>query len=81
MSSVLASAYVLVDSLAPASVQTEAFAWISTALYTGGAAGTALAGQLIAAGGPSRSLLAGLLATVACSAVILVWLRYLRRNQ
>jgi MFS family permease len=44
----------LVDALAPRSRLSEAQAWVSTMYTGGGAAGTALAGLLVDAGGPGR---------------------------
>lgn len=51
-----AAAYALVDDTAPAGTATEAFAWLSTAIVIGLAAGTAAAGALVEQGGTSASL-------------------------
>jgi MFS family permease len=62
----------LVDGLSPRSRLSEAQAWVSTMYTGGGAAGTALAGLLVDAGGPGRGFLgactlmgAGLVAAAA----------------
>ena len=49
----------LVDSLAPAGRVSEAQAWLSTAVTTGAAAGTAVAGAVIELGGVPLSFAAG----------------------
>jgi MFS family permease len=55
-----ASAYAMVDRVAPAGAVTEAFAWLATALAVGGAAGSAVAGVLADHSGPSAAfVLAG----------------------
>ena len=55
-----ASAYAMVDRVAPAGAVTESFAWLATALAVGGAAGSALAGILADHSGPSAAfVLAG----------------------
>jgi MFS family permease len=61
----------LVDALAPKPRLSEAQAWLSTCYNGGGAAGTALAGLLVDAGGPGRGFLGAfalmLLAAVAAT--------------
>jgi MFS family permease len=65
---VLASDFGVVARLAPAGTQTEAFAWTVTAFGIGNAAGSALAGTLVDASGPTAAFLAGT-ATAALAAV------------
>lgn len=63
---ILASAYGMIESLAPTGTRTEAFAWLATATAVGTAFGTALAGALVEAGGTVTGfLLAGLAASCA----------------
>jgi predicted MFS family arabinose efflux permease len=68
----LATAYGLVDRVAPAGQETEAFAWMSTAISFGLAAGSAVAGILVDAAGPgagfAAAAAAGLLAFAITSA-------------
>jgi len=67
---VLATAYGLVDRIAPAGTTTEAFAWLGTATAVGTAAGAALAGALAEAGGAGAGfLLAGAAALLAAAVV------------
>ena len=47
----LATAYTMVDRVTPSSGQTEAFAWLTTAMSVGIACGSALSGALVEAGG------------------------------
>jgi len=54
----------LIDHLAPRDRLNEAQAWLNTAFTAGGAAGTAIAGVLIDAGGPGRSFLGATIALV-----------------
>lgn len=58
--SVLATAMVLVDSLAPAGTVTEAFAWVVTAFGAGFALGSALAGVALDGGGYRVAVVGGL---------------------
>lgn len=68
----LSCQYALVGGIAAGGPRTEAFAWASTALVSGIAAGTAVAGPLVQAGGIGRAIafgcgaygLAALVATV-----------------
>ena len=59
----------LVDELAPASRVNEAQAWLSTGVTAGAAVGNALAGVLIDADGPVRSVAAA--STAVCAAAVL----------
>jgi MFS family permease len=55
-----ASVYTIVERVAPAGTVTEAFAWLSTAVATGTAAGAAVAGMLADGAGPAAAfVLAG----------------------
>jgi MFS family permease len=55
-----ATAYAMVDAVAPRGAVTEAFAWMATAVAIGTSAGAALAGAVADAGGPTPAfLLAG----------------------
>jgi predicted MFS family arabinose efflux permease len=66
---ILASAYAMVDSAAPAGTVTEAFAWLATASAIGTSAGAAAAGALADTAGPAAAfLLAG--AGGLCAAVL-----------
>src|SRR5262249_35856901 len=80
LAATLSGAYTLVATLAPPGAQTEAFGWMMTALYTGGAAGTALAGQLVSRGGPSGALEAAAVAGLGCGAVAWLGRGSLRRT-
>jgi MFS family permease len=68
----LGTAYGIVDRVAPRSGQTEAFAWLTTAIGIGLAGGSALAGTLVDAAGPgggfATAAAAGLLACAITSA-------------
>lgn len=67
---VLATAYGVVDRIAPAGTTTEAFAWLGTATAVGTAAGATLAGTLAEAGGAGAAfLLAGAAALLAAGLV------------
>ncbi len=50
-----ASAYAMVDRVAPAGAVTEAFAWLATALAVGGAAGAAAGGAVADGAGPAAA--------------------------
>jgi hypothetical protein len=66
-----ASVYAMVERVAPAGAVTEAFAWLSTAMAMGGAAGSALAGAMADGSGPAAAFaLAG--AAGALAAVMTV---------
>lgn len=66
-----ATAYSMVDSVAPAGTVTEAFAWLSTAIAVGTATGAALAGLLAQnAGAGATFLLAGGAGAAAVLAVV-----------
>jgi predicted MFS family arabinose efflux permease len=61
------TAYSLVDRVAPSDGQTEAFAWLTTAIGIGLAGGSALAGALVQASGPGAGFAtAAGLGLVAC---------------
>jgi MFS family permease len=64
-----ATAYGLVDDLAPPSTVTEAFAWMSTSLTGGYGLGTAVAGLAITGGGVTLALGVALAAAAAAAAV------------
>ena len=68
----LGTAYSLVDRVAPGDGQTEAFAWLTTAIGLGLAGGSALAGALVEASGPGGGFATaaslGLLACVLTTA-------------
>ena len=68
----MGTAYSLVDRVAPDGRQTEAFAWLSTAIGIGLAAGSAIAGALVDAAGPgagfATAAAAGLVACATTSA-------------
>ncbi|WP_123527043.1 hypothetical protein [Streptomyces sp. 840.1] len=68
LTTLITSAFLTVDALAPAGTRTEAYAWLIAAVGTGQAAGTALAGVLST--GPAAAALptAG---AVACLGVVL----------
>jgi predicted MFS family arabinose efflux permease len=57
-----ASASTILDGASPAGSTTQAFAWVATASSIGSAAGAALAGIAVQAGGPSGAFLAAGLA-------------------
>ena len=64
----LGTAYTLVDRVAPAGGETEAFAWLTTAIGIGLAGGSALAGALVDAGGPGAGFATAAAAgLVACA--------------
>jgi len=64
----LGTAYTLVDRVAPASGQTEAFAWLTTAIGIGLAGGSALSGALIQASSAGAGFaVAAALALIACA--------------
>jgi MFS family permease len=65
----LACQYTLVGALASTETATEAFAWTSMALVGGIAAGNAIAGPLVQAGGISRAFLFACLAFALAAAV------------
>jgi predicted MFS family arabinose efflux permease len=64
----LGTAYSIVDRVMPRSRQTEAFAWLTTAISIGIAAGSALAGVLVDAGGPGAGFAsAAAVGLIACA--------------
>jgi predicted MFS family arabinose efflux permease len=64
----LGTAYSLVDRVAPGDGQTEAFAWLTTAIGIGLAGGSALAGALVQASGAGAGFAtAAALGLVACA--------------
>lgn len=68
LTALITSAFLTVDTLAPAGTRTEAYAWLIAAVGTGQAAGTALAGVLST--GPSAAALPAA-GSVACLGVLL----------
>src|SRR4051794_2925349 len=63
-----ATAYAMVDAVAPSGTATEAFAWLATAIAVGSAAGSAAGGAVIDAAGPQVTFaLAGLAAGLAAA--------------
>lgn len=63
-----ATAYAMVDSVAPAGAVTEAFAWMATAVALGTSAGAALAGIVADTAGVAPTFaLAGLAGVVAAA--------------
>jgi MFS family permease len=68
-----ATAYGLVDDLAPPSTVTEAFAWMSTSLTGGYGLGTAVAGLAITGGGVTLAL--GVALAAACVAAVVATTR------
>ena len=70
----------LVDALAPRSRLSEAQAWVSTSYTGGAAAGTAVAGLLVDAGGPGRGFAGACLLMVAGTVVAAAAQRSWRRE-
>jgi predicted MFS family arabinose efflux permease len=68
-----AVAYALVGDAAPAGTETEAFAWLATAVEVGAAAGSVLAGAVTGHGGPQAAF--ALAAAAGAVSVALVLLR------
>jgi predicted MFS family arabinose efflux permease len=68
-----AVAYALVGDAAPAGTETEAFAWLTTAVEVGAAAGSVLAGGVTGHGGPPAAF--ALAAAAGAVSVALVLLR------
>ncbi len=67
-----ASVYAMVDRVAEAGTVTEAFAWLTTAVAVGTAAGAAVSGALVERFGPGASFaLAGAAGAVALLAIVL----------
>jgi MFS family permease len=67
-----AAVYAMVDEAAPAGTLTEAFAWLSTAIGIGAAAGAAIAGTLADHAGPSAAfVLAGAAGAIALLVALL----------
>ena len=66
----LGTAYSIVDRVMPRSRQTEAFAWLTTAISVGISAGSALAGVLVDAGGPGAGFaVAAAVGLIACAII------------
>jgi MFS family permease len=63
-----ATVYLLLSDAAPAELRTEAFAWLSTAVATGSAIGSALAGQVADLAGARPALLIAACAVLAAAA-------------
>lgn len=72
-----ASAYAMVDRVAPAGAVTESFAWLATALAVGGAAGSALAGILADHSGPSAAFVLAGAAGIAAALITMLRARTL----
>ncbi len=68
----------LVDRLAPADRLNEAQGWLNTSFTAGGAAGTALAGVLVDAGGPGRAFLGAATVLVLATLTAVVGQRWMR---
>jgi predicted MFS family arabinose efflux permease len=68
----MACQYALVGAVSARGTATEAFAWTSTALVAGLAAGNAVAGPLVQAGGISRAFALGCFAFVLATLVALL---------
>ena len=64
--------FLLVDAATPPGTVTEAFAWLVTAVVAGGAAGSALAGQLLDRLGAAPTMLLAAVAPIA--AAVATWL-------
>jgi MFS family permease len=67
--------YTLVGALSRRETATEAFAWISTALVAGIAAGNAATGPLVQAGGLNGAFVLACLVTGLAAATALIWRR------
>jgi MFS family permease len=66
-----ASAYAMVDAVAPAGAVTEAFAWLATAVSVGAAAGAAAGGGLVDSAGPGAAFgLAGAAGALAVAVAL-----------
>ncbi|GAB3420032.1 MFS transporter [Flindersiella endophytica] len=63
-----ATCYLLLSDAAPAGLRTEAFAWLSTAVATGSAIGSAVAGQVAELAGARTALLIATGAVLAAAA-------------
>jgi predicted MFS family arabinose efflux permease len=68
----------LVDRLAPGDRLNEAQGWLNTSFTAGGAAGTALAGVLVDAGGPGRAFLGAATVLVLATLTAVVGQRWMR---
>jgi MFS family permease len=68
----LACQYALIGAVAARRTATEAFAWTSTALVAGLAAGNAVSGPLVQAGGISRAFVFGCLAFAGASLIAIL---------
>jgi MFS family permease len=71
----MACQYALIGAVSARGTATEAFAWTSSALVAGLAAGNAAAGPLVQAGGISRAFVLGCVAFVLATMVALLWRR------
>ena len=67
-----ASAYGLVERVTPAGTVTEAFAWLTTAMAVGTAAGAAAAGMLAEGPGPATAFALATAAAVVATLVTLL---------
>jgi predicted MFS family arabinose efflux permease len=68
----------LIDQFAPRDRLNEAQSWLNTSFTSGGAAGNALAGVLIDAGGPARGFLGGACAMAVATGVAVLGQRIWR---
>jgi predicted MFS family arabinose efflux permease len=66
-----ATAYAMVDAVAPAGTATEAFSWLATAIAIGTAAGSAGAGALIDFAGPQAAFAAAGLSALFAATIAL----------
>jgi predicted MFS family arabinose efflux permease len=73
----LACQYSLVGALTARDVATEAFAWSSSALIAGLAAGNAIAGPLVQPGGIGHAFALGCLTTAFAAVIAVAWRRRL----
>jgi hypothetical protein len=73
----LASPLAMVDAVAPAGTQTEAFAWLATATAIGASLGAAAAGAVAEAGGPAATYVLAAGAAAAAAAIALARVRTL----
>src|SRR6185295_11851747 len=73
----LASPLAMVDAVAPAGTQTEAFAWLATATAIGASLGAAGAGVVAEAGGPVATYVLAGGAAAAAAAIALARVRTL----
>ena len=73
----LTAVFLLVDRLAPPGTVTEAFAWVATAFLVGSAAGSAVEGALIVAGGIRVGFCLAPMCALVAAGIFTLTLRYL----